>query len=125
MSDTPHPVSLDTTRLDSYRDLADEQGELLQAIIDAFVSATPDQLAAAEAATATGDVAALKRIAHDLKGSCGAIGAVGMMASASGLEQAVAAGDRAMIGSGVAALRPEFDRVTVLLAEYVRGLKSR
>ena len=121
---TPDTPALDTKRLESYRDLKDEEGELLRDIIGLFVSQTPEWIAAATAAADEGDMSALQHIAHNLKGSCGAMGAVRMHACASAIELAVGGGDASTIRPSVEALTEEFKHVSALLAEYASGLRA-
>lgn len=117
--DTPR---LDEERLEGFRDLQDENGNVLRDIIRVFVDQTKEWLATAAHSCLAGDLTALRFTAHMLKGTCGTMGAARMHAWASELEHAIDANDTSMIATSVQALTEEFGPVVTLLEEYARGL---
>lgn len=117
--DTPR---LDEERLEGFRDLQDENGNVIQGIIRVFVAQTAEWLAAAAHSCLAGDLTALRFIAHMLKGTCGTMGAARMHAWASELEYAIDASDTSTVSTSVQALTEEFGPVVTLLEEYARRI---
>ena len=80
------PTLIDDARVRTFRDdYPDVAGRLL----DLFLSSTPPLLDGLCAAAAAGDDEALRRIAHNLKGSCQSIGATFMATLCRAIEAGV------------------------------------
>ncbi len=112
---------LDATRLDVLADLEDDTSDLLSEVVGLFVTDTDRSLAAATEAAGVANMGVLRRIAHDLKGTCGTIGAVRMQALATELEDAVRVGEAQDAGHDVQRLVEEFAHVRALLDQYTRA----
>jgi HPt (histidine-containing phosphotransfer) domain-containing protein len=82
-------------------------------VAQAFVDVMPDRLARLRAAAHRGDSVEVKALAHLVRGSCAAVGAIAMSAIASDLEAAPSAAD---VSSLVDQLEALFDRTRPLLA---------
>lgn len=90
-------------------------------IVDAFVdqgTLAVDNLGTAVAAS---DGAAVKRLAHDLKGSAGMLGATRLAGATAVLEQAALAGPVHDCRELVDAIRLEFEAVVAMLREETAG----
>jgi HPt (histidine-containing phosphotransfer) domain-containing protein len=62
-------------------------------VAQTFLDVTPERLALLQQAAVQGDADEVRRIAHQVRGSCSAAGAVGMQRVAEALEGAPGAGD--------------------------------
>ncbi len=71
----------------------DDSGGLLSELVDLFASGTPDRIARLRAAVMVADADAVVREAHALKGSCGTLGAVELLALATQMELRAKASD--------------------------------
>lgn len=71
--------------------------ELPKELVTMFLGDAPDQLAGVRAALTTGDLVAVRKLAHSMKGAAGSIGASRVEASARELEHAVRAGETARV----------------------------
>lgn len=91
---------------------------LLEQITDAFLEDAQTRLADLRRAMASDDRAQIKRVAHSLKGMCGAIGAHHMAALSVDLERTPLA---AHVDTGlVSQLEREFTRVRAALRAFVK-----
>jgi signal transduction histidine kinase/DNA-binding response OmpR family regulator len=78
---------LDRSVLASLRELQEEgEPDILEELMGLFLSDAPPQLAALREAVEAGDARSVERVAHDLKGSSGNMGAVGIEAICAELE---------------------------------------
>ena len=93
--------------------------ELLREILELFVRDAPDRLAALRQASATGDAAAVRRIAHVLRGESGYVGARRLRALCEQVE--VEAEHRTVRSALLAELEVELDRVCQALASLHPG----
>ena len=64
-----------------------------QEVAQAFLAVTPERLARLRQAAHDGDADEVRRIAHQVRGSCGTVGAIAMSAVAAALEVADSASD--------------------------------
>ena len=87
------PVDLETFRREM-REVGVE--DAVDGILDVFVQAADERIAAVTAALAAGSAPAIKRAAHAFKSSAGTIGAKRLAASLDQMEEAAAAGDIAL-----------------------------
>lgn len=113
--------TLDACQLEQLAGLQDEGADLLPELVDLFVADTDVLLAEATRAVSGANVSALQRIAHNLSGTCGTIGAARMRALAAELETTLSLGQVQPAGSLVQMLVEEFGHVGDLLGEYVRA----
>ena len=81
-------------------------------VTDVFLRVTPERLAHLQSAAAEGNTGEMRRIAHQLRGSCGAVGAIAMHRLASEIESADSAAEAAPL---VERLYPLFERTRSLL----------
>ena len=88
---------------------------LVARIIDAFLDSSARDLAALRAAVGARDHQALGTVAHRLKGACGDVGAVGLVALCQQLEQSAGVGDPARAGAFVDRIESELGRVRAAL----------
>ncbi|HUE87751.1 MAG TPA: Hpt domain-containing protein [Vicinamibacterales bacterium] len=103
---------MDPAVLETLRQLnQDGEPDVLAEVLRLFLTDTPARLDAIGAAVASGDVLALQRAAHGLKGAAGAIGAWSLQAACRALEEI---GKRNSLESSIPAseaVRREYDRV--------------
>jgi HPt (histidine-containing phosphotransfer) domain-containing protein len=92
--------------------------ELLTALVELFVQDCPERLAAIRLAVDGHDPAALKRAAHQLKGSLALFGAPGAVDAARRLEHIGQAGGLRRAGEILALLQAETHRLLEELAEF-------
>jgi HPt (histidine-containing phosphotransfer) domain-containing protein len=81
-------------------------------VTDVFLRVTPERLAHLQSAAAEGNTSEVRRIAHQVRGSCGAVGAIGMYRLASEIESADSAAEGAPL---VKQLHGLFERTRSLL----------
>jgi CheY-like chemotaxis protein/HPt (histidine-containing phosphotransfer) domain-containing protein len=86
----------------------------MREIVERFVAALPDRVAAMRAALDTADPAALQRLAHQLKGAAGGFGFGPITEAAARLEAAVVGGDP----------RPSVDRALEAVADLCRRARA-
>src|SRR5256885_3433217 len=117
----PHrSVTLDVGRFEALGALQEEgQPDVLAEMVGLFVDETASWLIEARQAADSGDILALGRVAHSLKGACATIGADRMRAQAAGLEDALVTGRLCEAPVLVDALTEEFRHVKTLLVPYV------
>jgi HPt (histidine-containing phosphotransfer) domain-containing protein len=112
-------VTLDVDRFEALAALQEEgQPDVLAEMVGLFVDETVGWLIEARNAADSGDVLALGRVAHSLKGACATIGAERMRAQAAGLEEALVAGRLSEAPSLVDSLTEEFRNVRNQLVPY-------
>jgi HPt (histidine-containing phosphotransfer) domain-containing protein len=112
-------VTLDVDRFEALADLQEEgQPNVLAEMVGLFVGETVAWLVEARNAVDSGDVLALGRVAHSLKGACATIGAERMRGQAAGLEEALVAGRVSEAPSFVDALTEEFRQLRSQLVPY-------
>ncbi len=115
-------VTLDVDRFEALAALQEEgQPDVLAEMVGLFVDETVGWLIEARNAADSGDMLALGRVAHSLKGACATIGAERMRAQAAGLEEALAAGRLSEAPSFVDLLTDEFRNVRTQLVSYTPG----
>lgn len=109
---TPKQEAGEEKRFDSLpvflgHELAEQVGhdnELITELLNLFLADSQEQVAAMKAASESGDLVALGRTAHSIKGSLGSLYAVQGAARAEALEQAAKAKNAAAAGMALAAL---------------------
>jgi HPt (histidine-containing phosphotransfer) domain-containing protein len=115
-------LTLDVDRFEALAALQEEgQPDVLAEMVGLFVDETVGWLIEARNAADSGDMLALGRVAHSLKGACATIGAERMRAQAAGLEEALAAGRLSEAPSFVDLLTDEFRNVRTQLVSYTPG----
>jgi HPt (histidine-containing phosphotransfer) domain-containing protein len=80
-------------------------------LVDDFVAAMPERIAAILAAIEAQDVTALQRLMHQLKGACGSYGFPQLTEEAAMLEK--------MLSQGI-----ELSKVEVLLVTFIQNLSQ-
>ena len=102
-------MAIDRAALAQLRALDQETGGgLFAELLELFHDGTPLRLASIRRALAAGDARQVEREAHSLKGSSGALGAIGLMQLAGELEHRARAGDLSDAGQQVEAIEAEF-----------------
>ena len=91
-------------------------------LIGVFLEDTGERIVGLEALRAKGDITALRREAHTLKGSCGNVGAAGLAAYALRLEQVCTQGDLTAASLIFPRLEEEFARVRNFFQSYLDSL---
>jgi PAS domain S-box-containing protein len=91
--------------------------EILRELAEIFLAILPDWLRQLPEAAAKGDAAALRRLAHTVKGSVGHFGAIAACAAAERLEAVGREGNLAQAADACAALQDHLRRVAVALAQ--------
>ena len=120
------PRTLNVDRFQSLGILQEEgRADVFTEIARMFDGEAREWLTIARQALGAGNVTALRRVAHGLKGLCGTIGADRMRALAIHLEDILATGPLVQAGPVVHALTEECERVTVLLAPYSQADLTR
>lgn len=110
--------TLDAKTLEGLRMLEEATGTTLLAdLTRTFRDDTPKRVAGLRDALQKGDADALKRIAHSLRGSAGALGALQLFAAATELERAV---DREPVGGW----KPLVDAVDAHAARAIEALEN-
>ena len=119
----PAPVLIDRQALDTIRAMAEgEPGDMLGELIELFITEAERQLATIGEAIERGDTGTLAAVAHTLKGSAGALGAVRIADLAARLVTAGRAADLAAARNSLPALRRAFSETRAALeAERAAG----
>jgi HPt (histidine-containing phosphotransfer) domain-containing protein len=92
-------------------ELRADWGDLLDQLVDLFAQTTPEGVAELRAAVGAGDAAALRGVAHRLKGGCQNVGATRLALACRALEESAAAAEadvdalEALVAPTLAALR--------------------
>jgi HPt (histidine-containing phosphotransfer) domain-containing protein len=94
--------------------------EAVDAILDTFVQAAGERIAALTVALASGEAEGIKRAAHAFKSSAGTIGAKGLAALLQQVEVLAEAGDVAQ----ARALGERFAAESAAVIAYVRGVRE-
>jgi CheY-like chemotaxis protein/HPt (histidine-containing phosphotransfer) domain-containing protein len=111
---------LDQDVLAALRELQDEgDPDVLKELMDLFLADVPLQLVVLSKAVDAGDVSSAERITHTLKGSCGNMGASGMEALCTELEQILRSEGLSAAPDLISRLEEEFERARVALEEEV------
>lgn len=108
--------TLDVTVLEGLRAALGDDG-LVREIIEAFRADTPGQIATLVAAHERGDLATVVAAAHLVKGSAMTLGAVRLEQLCVTLEAA-----RGESGDQVLVVSEEFEELSGLLSDYLKGL---
>jgi HPt (histidine-containing phosphotransfer) domain-containing protein len=119
----PQPV-LDPTPLRSLRALETVAGPgFLEDVVGTFLESVPRSLTALRDAATRGDSAAVERLAHSLRGSCGIVGARRLASRAASIERAAwAPEDEA--AEDFRGLDAEWNAVESALADACRNGRS-
>jgi HPt (histidine-containing phosphotransfer) domain-containing protein len=118
-TDPQEPEVLDPQLLETLRALQDPSDpDLAHEIITLFLRDSAARMIAIREAAARGDLAAIAELAHQLKGSAGALSATRFRETASDLETATRHGrpDAAKLATLCARLAEAFDEVRAALA---------
>ena len=116
--DTTDPP-LDRGVLEGLRELGDQ--ELLAELAGLFLEDAPARLGALREAIEGGDASSVERTAHALKGSCGNMGATGMVAICEKLEDEGRSGELGRAPMLVERLEAEYSRVRAALDRELTG----
>ncbi len=115
---------LDQAALDNIRAI-DEDGSVLDEVIQMFLDEVPEQLDALHAAQAAGDLPALGATAHAMKSASFNVGAKALGELCRRLEKQAKAGDAAGLGDLVGAIVGMVDTVRPLLRAEMRADGAR
>ncbi len=111
---------LDMVVLEQIRALgSDGDDGPMRDILGVFLSDTPSQIAAMEAAIQAGTMEVVERVAHRLKGSCGGIGASRMTLCCDRIQHAVAAGNEEAAREWFGRLQAAFVETKELLLQQL------
>ncbi len=112
---------LDESVLAGLRELQEEgEPDILNELIEMFLTDVPPQLVGLQEAMEAGDAQSVERIAHTLKGSCGNMGAVKMVALCSELEEIGRFGNLSRAPVLISRLEEEFGHVRAAFEELSR-----
>jgi len=109
------PGSLDPETLSQIRELAAQDPAGIAELVGTFLRDARERIDTAAAAAAQGDLAAVSRTAHSLKGSSGNLAATAMAELCADLEEACADGDVTVVVEIIVRLDSEFEHVAVAL----------
>jgi two-component system, sensor histidine kinase and response regulator len=102
--------------LEGLRELQEEgEPDILKELIELFLEYVPPQLKALREAAEMEDAHSVERTVHTLKGSCGNLGAVKMVAICAELEEIGRSGDLTTTPELIFRLEEEFGRVRAAL----------
>jgi HPt (histidine-containing phosphotransfer) domain-containing protein len=90
-------------------------GAVFRELIGVFLHETPERLAALRRAASQGDARGVKSAAHTIKGSCGYLGATGLVALCKDVERLSQSGAVAAVEPVLEQLEAEFQRVQAAL----------
>jgi two-component system, sensor histidine kinase and response regulator len=111
---------LNRSVLEGLRELQEEgEPNLLDELIEMFFDDVPSQLEALQEAMKAGDAHFVERVAHTLKGSCGNIGALRMVAICAELQDIGASKDLSRAPELLGHLKAEFERARPALETEV------
>jgi PAS domain S-box-containing protein len=117
--------AVDAARLDELAELGDEEDpEWLASILDKFVEDAASRIVKLVVASEAGEATQLSQVAHALKGSCGNIGAAGMVNICQQLQVLGKSDSVEGAGDMITALEKEFERVRSALGSY-RQMKAK
>jgi HPt (histidine-containing phosphotransfer) domain-containing protein len=117
--DARHPIDVRRLR-QALVDLG--AGAVFRELIGVFLHETPERLTALRRAASAGDARGVKSVAHTIKGSCGYLGATGLVALCRELELLSQSGAVAAAGPVLEQIDAEFQRVQAALE---RELETR
>lgn len=120
MTSPQTPAVLDPNALDTLRRIGGGDVEFFAEMVQIFLEDSPPRLREISAALARGDVVAVYKAAHSLKGGASNFGAVEFRALAEKLEHAGKAGDVAALPGIFAALDAEYPRVVAALQALIK-----
>ena len=104
--------ALDPNVLEELRELNQEgEPDVVSEVLRLFLDDAPEKLDAIADAITRGDVEALRRAAHGLKGAAGAIGAFPFQEACRALEEMAAVTPPGQAAAQLAGLRTEYARV--------------
>jgi len=118
MSQHPKAETIDPATLDELRDLGPE---VLRSVAELFIQDTRARLDELRAQSASNDMQQLERLAHALKGSCGAVGASRMMRIAAELQQRFHDGQSDQTAQLLTDLETEYKEACALLQRELDG----
>ena len=119
VSQAPTVPVVDVNRLDELAELGDEEDpEWLASILDKFVEDAASRIVKLVVTAEAADAAQLGQVAHALKGSCGNIGAAGMVTICQHLQALGKSGSVQGASDQIAALEKEFAKVREALDTY-------
>ncbi len=104
-------VTLDPAVLQSLRELAGGETKLVRDVIDQFLKDAPKRLAAIREGARSGDLKALEKASHALKGASGNIGAKALWAICEKIEEMAREGSTDKIGAPLGVLEEEFGKL--------------
>jgi two-component system sensor histidine kinase/response regulator len=116
---------LDRATLDTLRELGGGSNALLAELADAFIDGAAEQMAVLHDAVVTADVAAAARAAHQLRGSCGTIGATTMVVLAEEIEAAALDNRADNLAGPVASIERSFEEARDALRAATAGAVRR
>lgn len=90
-------------------------GAVFRELIGVFLHDTPERLAALRRAASAGDARGVKSVAHTIKGTCGYLGATGLVALCKEVELLSQSGAVAAAEPVLEQLEAEFQRVQAAL----------
>ena len=112
----PAEPAIDPAALAELFESVGGDAEFVGEVVDAYLADVPVQLASMRAALAAGDLVALGRAAHTLKGNSRNVGATALSEIARGLEEQARGGDASGAGERIEAADRAFRGVTAALA---------
>jgi HPt (histidine-containing phosphotransfer) domain-containing protein len=115
----PRPAANGSIDASIIGDLLDTMGGEFGDLVRVYLEDAPQQIAAIEAAAASGDTAAQVAPAHTLKSSSANIGATALSELARGIEHAARAGVPTGPAEIAAGIRPEYERVSAELSRLL------
>ena len=102
-------------KLDAVRDIREMAGAEYPKMLATFLAHTESHLTEAREAAANGDLARVRTIGHNLRGSCGTFGALPLSALCAELEERGKSGRAEGLNAALAELAAEFARVRSVL----------
>jgi HPt (histidine-containing phosphotransfer) domain-containing protein len=119
VSQHPKAETIDPATLDELRALGPE---VLRSVAELFIQDTRARLDELRAHSAGNDLKQLERLAHALKGSCGAVGASRMMHISAELQQRFHEGQSDQTAQLLADLEAEYNEACALLQRELDGV---
>lgn len=111
---------LDPSVLDALRSLTPPgEPDVLSEVLNLCLAEVPPRLERLRNAWAAGDIQAVHRVAHSLKGSAGNIGANALFAACRDLDDRSRAGDAAAIPSLIETVAAEYGRVEIEIKRLI------
>ena len=113
--DVTNQSSVDLSILDNLANMAEDGDDFVARLIGTFLSDTSSRLVTLHVAFEAGDMAAIERTGHAIKGSSGNMGATVLAGLGAGLQGAGQKLDLAEAGTLIERLEDEFNRVRLVL----------